>query len=453
MRNAAIAILMAGALSACGGGGGSSEPSAPPSTPPATPPAPPPAAPAGDLQFDAATYSVGEGATSVAITVTRTGGSRGAVSVNLAASDATATGGEDYGTVNVVVSFGDGDTTAKSTALTVLDDADDEPDETVNLTLSAPTGGGALGAVTSAVLTIVDDDVGPPLQSVVFERDVVGQSDLHLIKEDGSGLVVFAGTTEGEAFAGVTAAGRLVFSRSVGGGGDDLFSVNADGSGELQLTATPDIETVEAIAPDGRIIFRRLVGGIGGHDDLYAINADGTALATLANTADDEQFEGLSPDGRVIFRRLPTAGGNVDLFSVKADGTAPASLATTSDFEDFEGITPAGRVIFRRDVAGAGVNRDIYSVNADGSGLIALAVTTSNEDFDVISAAGQVIFRRNQDSVHRECRRHRCDPARQHRQLRDVQRLHCRRQRHLLAPGARRRYAERPARHRSRWHR
>ena len=42
------------------------------------------------------------------------------------------------------------------------DAASDEPDETVNLTLSQPGGCAALGAQTTAVLTIQDDDEPPP---------------------------------------------------------------------------------------------------------------------------------------------------------------------------------------------------------------------------------------------------------------------------------------------------
>ena len=59
------------------------------------------------------------------------------------------------------MNFADGDTTAKTVNVPILQDTADEPDETVTLTLSTPTGGATLGAQTSAVLTIADDDPTP----------------------------------------------------------------------------------------------------------------------------------------------------------------------------------------------------------------------------------------------------------------------------------------------------
>ncbi len=53
-------------------------------------------APPGTLQLSAATYSVAENGGSATITVTRTGGSAGAVGVTLATSNGTATAPADY---------------------------------------------------------------------------------------------------------------------------------------------------------------------------------------------------------------------------------------------------------------------------------------------------------------------------------------------------------------------
>ncbi|MFL6334996.1 MAG: Calx-beta domain-containing protein [Pyrinomonadaceae bacterium] len=113
---------------------------------------------AGTVQFNSATYSIVEGSGTANITVTRTGGSQDAVSVNYATSDGTATAGSDYTAASGTLNFAASET-SKTFTVTVSNDALDEPDKTVNLTLSNPGGGALLGAQSTAVLTIEDDDV------------------------------------------------------------------------------------------------------------------------------------------------------------------------------------------------------------------------------------------------------------------------------------------------------
>ena len=114
--------------------------------------------PAGCLQFSAATYSVAENVANATVTVTRTGGSSGAVSVSFATSNGTATAGSDYTAVSQTVSFANGDTANKTISIPIINDTTAEANETVNLTLSNPTGGAALGSPSTAVLTITDND-------------------------------------------------------------------------------------------------------------------------------------------------------------------------------------------------------------------------------------------------------------------------------------------------------
>jgi len=116
-----------------------------------------PAAP-GALQFSTASYSVGEGAGTATITVTRTGGSDGAVGVTYATTDGTATAGSDYTATSGNLSWAAGDGAAKSFTVAITNDTAPEGNETVALTLSAATGGATLGAPASATLTILDDD-------------------------------------------------------------------------------------------------------------------------------------------------------------------------------------------------------------------------------------------------------------------------------------------------------
>jgi hypothetical protein len=119
------------------------------------------AAGAGILQFSAATYSVAENGGTLTVTVNRIGGSAGAVSVNYATANGTATAGSDYTAISATpLNFADG-VTSQTFNIAILDDGTFEGNETFNVTLSTPTGGATLGTPSSAVVTITDNDAAP----------------------------------------------------------------------------------------------------------------------------------------------------------------------------------------------------------------------------------------------------------------------------------------------------
>lgn len=111
----------------------------------------------GTLQLSAAAYTVGENSGPAVITITRTGASTGTATVQIATSNGTATAGSDYTAVSQTVTFNNGET-SKTVNIPITDDLLNEPDETVNITLSNAGGSGALGTPATAVLTITNDD-------------------------------------------------------------------------------------------------------------------------------------------------------------------------------------------------------------------------------------------------------------------------------------------------------
>jgi ribosomal protein L35AE/L33A len=119
------------------------------------------AAQGGTVAFSATSYSVNENGGQATVTVSRTSGSNGAVSVQYATSDGTAVGGTDYTSAVGTLNWADGDTASKTFVVPISNDALNESDETVNLILTNPTGGVALGSQASATLTIADDDPAP----------------------------------------------------------------------------------------------------------------------------------------------------------------------------------------------------------------------------------------------------------------------------------------------------
>jgi hypothetical protein len=120
--------------------------------------------PAPVFQFSAATYSFNENAGTVTITATRTGASAVNQTVQYATSNGTAAAGTDYTAASGTLTFGAGETSRTFTVV-LLDDSVYEVNETLNLTLSNPTGGAVLGSPATAVLTIVDND---PIPSFAF---------------------------------------------------------------------------------------------------------------------------------------------------------------------------------------------------------------------------------------------------------------------------------------------
>lgn len=114
------------------------------------------------VQFSGGAYSVNEADDNAVITVNLSTTSAQPVTVIYTTSDGTATAGSDYNGVSNPLIFAPGQT-SQTFNVPILDDAFDETDETVLLTLSAPTNA-ALGAPISAVLTINDDDDPPTVQ-------------------------------------------------------------------------------------------------------------------------------------------------------------------------------------------------------------------------------------------------------------------------------------------------
>ena len=119
---------------------------------------PEPPTAAGSLQFSQATYSVNEGIGSKTITVSRTGGSDGSVSVDYAINDGTATSGNDYSATPGTLTWNDGDSSNKLITVNIIDDNNQESSENFSLVLSNATGDATIGSPNNTTVTITDND-------------------------------------------------------------------------------------------------------------------------------------------------------------------------------------------------------------------------------------------------------------------------------------------------------
>lgn len=131
----------------------------------------------------------------------------------------TAQTGSDYTAVNGIVTIPAGQTSATFTVL-LQDDALDEADETVILTLSNPVGA-VLGATTTTTLTLVDNDAAPILSIsnvTVNENNGTAVFAVTLNVPSGRDVAVTVNTVDGTATAPTdyTAIQNLVLTLPAG---------------------------------------------------------------------------------------------------------------------------------------------------------------------------------------------------------------------------------------------
>ncbi len=120
----------------------------------------------GGVQFAQANSNVSEAAGSVNITITRTGDTSGAASVNFATTDnfgancsqanGTASANCDFNSAGSTLQFAAGET-SKQITLSIVNDGFVEGNETLTVTLSNPSGM-PLGSPASTTITIQDND-------------------------------------------------------------------------------------------------------------------------------------------------------------------------------------------------------------------------------------------------------------------------------------------------------
>jgi hypothetical protein len=116
----------------------------------------------GALQFAEADGSIDESVGTLTLQVTRTDGGFGEVAVRvMTRATGTATAAADFTAVDTIVTFADGDTTAKSVNIPVIEDSADEPTETFTVELTSATGGATLGQRLNATISIRDNDPPP----------------------------------------------------------------------------------------------------------------------------------------------------------------------------------------------------------------------------------------------------------------------------------------------------
>jgi YVTN family beta-propeller protein len=177
---------------------------------------------AGSLEFSAGTYTVSEAAGAAAIVVTRSGGLGEGVTVTFSTGAGTATPGADYTETTTTLTFAGGEA-SKTVLVPIINDSLVEPNETVNLTLSSPGGGGVLGPRSTAVLTIISDDQPGVVEfsaATYSVNEAAGPARIVVIRTGGnaSNVTVDYATSDGTATAPgdyAATSGTLTFGAGV----------------------------------------------------------------------------------------------------------------------------------------------------------------------------------------------------------------------------------------------
>ena len=122
----------------------------------------------GALKFSTSGYSVGEAGGSVSVTVNRTGGSNGAVSVAYATADGSAVSGTNFTASSGTLQWASGDTSSKSFSVAISNATPFSGSKSFSIALSNATGGATLTSPTSATVTITGSGTAPPPPSGAF---------------------------------------------------------------------------------------------------------------------------------------------------------------------------------------------------------------------------------------------------------------------------------------------
>ena len=195
------------------------------------------------------------------VTLNRAPGRQVTVDWAAAADPGTATSGTDYTAITGGTLTFAAAQTSRTFEVTVTGDALDEPDETVRVALSNPSGA-VLGSAVTGVGTITDDDATPTLLLALSEPDA-GNPDT--INESGTGNATTVtasldGGTSGEAIT-VTVSATPVYAALAD---DDGYSLSAARTLTIAAGATASTGTVTVTALDDAIDSAAKTATVGG---------------------------------------------------------------------------------------------------------------------------------------------------------------------------------------------
>ncbi|MDB6139523.1 MAG: Na-Ca exchanger/integrin-beta4, partial [Verrucomicrobiaceae bacterium] len=297
------------------------------------------------IQWQALVYDVDEQLGTATLTLTRSANTTGAVSVNYATADGTATAGTNYTTQSGTISWANGDGAAKTITISTVSTTFFPGVKTFTVNLSNVTGAVVVNS-SIATVNIASAGTTDPSFAADFIDSAVVQA---LVQPDGKVLVGgWFDQMQDTSFVQYTRNG---FGRLNANGTVDATFGNGAGTDNTPVYAM-------ALQPDGKVLIGgnfAKVHGVARHG-VARLNSDGSLDATFdpgAGSSVEVRALALQPDGKVI------VGGDFTTFAgathryiarLNANGTLDASFgsptfASGSWEADSFALQPDGKIL------------------------------------------------------------------------------------------------------------
>ncbi|MFK7997479.1 MAG: Calx-beta domain-containing protein, partial [Granulosicoccus sp.] len=394
----------------------------------------------GTVQFVSDTLSVDETDEELTISVSRTGGSDGALSVNFATSAGSATSGEDFASTSGTLTWEDGDGSPKSFTVAIVADSVSEESELFSATLSdaTPFGDESIGAPATVEITINNIEPAPEPEPEPAPEPGTVQfvSDTATVDESAGTISVSVARTGGSDGA-VSVSYESIEGSAVAG--DDFEPISgqlqwADGEDDVRIltiaisvddlvevdeqfqvvlnNALPD-ETVlgepatlnltiadDSVAPPGVLAFTTTAVTVAEADsivELQVSRTEGSAgevsvgYTTIARSADEADFQATSgrlywADGDDSLRTIVVPVNRDGL--VESEEQFQVALAQAEPFGDSEQLGTALATVSITDSTRLGslafASNEVVVVT-ESQGSVTLAVTRTDGSDGAVS--------------------------------------------------------------------
>ena len=386
----------------------------------------------GRLMFSQTNYVVGEADGLLPVTIIRTNGRSGVVSVNFGTLPGTAVPGLKYAATNGSITFQDKET-SKTIGVPILQTTQYEGNQTFAMVLSNATGGARIIGPASVPATIVDDEVGLTFSAPFYlVPETAGTVSVAVQRQNGtSGVttVQYSTTTNGTAVAGVNYTptnGVLTFQV-----GDTVKSflvqvlhdtdVTGDVSFGLNLSS-PSVPALLGTPSSATVVLSDVEAGISLANTNLSMVTNGDVVTTYANygvlkssgtnllitvlrsnvntgtvgvdyaTADGAAIAGadyVASSGSLIFTNgqvsQTLALTIITNRFIQGDRTFTLSLTNPTPTNVTQLLTPyVASITITDDIAGLSFSSSQYSVN-ENAGSVTINVLRSNYTNSTVS--------------------------------------------------------------------